>query len=252
MRLIALIENQVIGYLAPDPHGHPRFTYTPDWQHSKSAIPLSLNLPLSKEDHRTEAVSAVLWGLLPDNEATLQRWASRFQVSPRNPLALLSHVGEDCAGAVQFVTEARLEDVLSGASDSIEPLTDGELEARLHRLRQDIGAARRAKSMTSGSSAWPARRPRSRCCTTGSSGQSRPDASRPRISSNHRAANTTGSSRTSCSACAWRAASACRPPPPRRCASAMKPPFASNVTTASPATAGCCAYTRKTSDKRWE
>ncbi|KQR08139.1 MULTISPECIES: type II toxin-antitoxin system HipA family toxin [Xanthomonas] len=142
MRLIALIENQVIGYLAPDPHGHPRFTYTPDWQHSKSAIPLSLNLPLSKEDHRTEAVSAVLWGLLPDNEATLQRWASRFQVSPRNPLALLSHVGEDCAGAVQFVTESRLEDVLSGASDSIEPLTDGELEARLHRLRQDIGAAR--------------------------------------------------------------------------------------------------------------
>ncbi len=84
----------------------------------------------------------MLWGLLPDNEATLQRWASRFQVSPRNPLALLSHVGEDCAGAVQFVTEARLEDVLSGASDGIEPLTDGELEARLRRLRQDIGAAR--------------------------------------------------------------------------------------------------------------
>ncbi|QBG89822.1 type II toxin-antitoxin system HipA family toxin [Xanthomonas oryzae] len=142
MRLVALIENQVIGHLAPDQHGHPRFTYAPDWQHSKNAIPLSLNLPLSKEHHPTEAVSAVLWGLLPDNEATLQRWASRFQVSPRNPLALLSHVGEDCAGAVQFVTEARLEDVLSGASDGIEPLTDGELEARLRRLRQDIGAAR--------------------------------------------------------------------------------------------------------------
>lgn len=142
MRLVALIENQTIGHLASDPHGHPRFTYAPDWQHSKSAIPLSLNLPLSREHHPTEAVSAVLWGLLPDNEATLQRWASRFQVSPRNPLALLSHVGEDCAGAVQFVTEARLEDVLSGASDGIEPLTDGELEARLRRLRQDIGAAR--------------------------------------------------------------------------------------------------------------
>ncbi|MCC4601781.1 serine/threonine protein kinase [Xanthomonas melonis] len=142
MRLVALIENQVIGHLASGPHGHPRFTYAPDWQQSKSAIPLSLNLPLSKEHHPTEAVSAVLWGLLPDNEATLQRWASRFQVSPRNPLALLSHVGEDCAGAVQFVTEARLEDVLSGASDGIEPLTDDELEARLRRLRQDVGAAR--------------------------------------------------------------------------------------------------------------
>lgn len=142
MKLIALMGTQVVGQLDADTNGCARFTYDPAWRESMQAIPLSLNLPLSREDHPTDAVNAVLWGLLPDNETTLQRWASRFQVSPRNPLALLSHVGEDCAGAVQFVTPARLEDVMSGANDSIEPLTEGELEMRLRRLRQDVGAAR--------------------------------------------------------------------------------------------------------------
>ncbi|NIJ82086.1 type II toxin-antitoxin system HipA family toxin [Xanthomonas cannabis] len=142
MRLLTLIGDQVVGHLSSDAHGRPLFAYTRDWQQSKNALPLSLNLPLSREDHPTAAVGAVLWGLLPDNETTLQSWASRFQVSPRNPLALLSHVGEDCAGAVQFITEDRLEDVLSGASDSIEVLTDAELETRLRRLRRDVGAAR--------------------------------------------------------------------------------------------------------------
>jgi serine/threonine-protein kinase HipA len=84
----------------------------------------------------------VLWGLLPDNENLLQRWGSRFHVSPRNPVALLSHVGEDCAGAVQFVSDDRLEDVLSGRDDQIEALDNEELATRLQRLRQDNGIAR--------------------------------------------------------------------------------------------------------------
>ena len=55
------------------------------------------------------SVEAFLWGLLPDNEHVLARWATKFQVSARNVFALISHVGEDCAGAVQFVTPERLE-----------------------------------------------------------------------------------------------------------------------------------------------
>ena len=51
----------------------------------------------------------ILWGLLPDNERVLDRWAKKFQVSARNVFALISHVGEDCAGAVQFVTPDRLQ-----------------------------------------------------------------------------------------------------------------------------------------------
>lgn len=40
-------------------------------------------------------------GLLPDSGKVLRERAQRYQVSPRNIFGLISHVGEDCAGAVQ-------------------------------------------------------------------------------------------------------------------------------------------------------
>jgi serine/threonine-protein kinase HipA len=87
-----------------------------------------------------------LWGLLPDNARTLDVWGRRFQVSPRNPIALLAHVGEDCAGAVQFVTDARLEVVLDTASaaPSVEWLSGKELEERIRDVVRDGSAARTA------------------------------------------------------------------------------------------------------------
>ena len=44
-----------------------------------------------------------LWGLLPDNELVLQRWAMRFGVSPSDCFGLLGGIGDDCAGAIRFV-----------------------------------------------------------------------------------------------------------------------------------------------------
>jgi len=61
------------------------------------------NLPLSGDtleamrEHSHAGVDPFLWGLLPDNEQVLQRWASRYQVSARNAFRLIEHVGEDCA-----------------------------------------------------------------------------------------------------------------------------------------------------------
>ena len=130
MSLHVLMSGQPIGELQSNRHGQPELVYRTDWREATGASPLSLSLPLARSTHPTDVVSAVLWGLLPDNENTLQRWGSRFHVSPRNPVALLAHVGEDCAGAVQFVTEERLQTVLSGESDGIELLTDHEAAKR--------------------------------------------------------------------------------------------------------------------------
>ena len=52
-------------------------------------------------------------GLLPDNDRVLQNWGKRFQVSPKNVFRLISHVGEDCAGTVQFVSPERLETLIA-------------------------------------------------------------------------------------------------------------------------------------------
>jgi serine/threonine-protein kinase HipA len=97
--LLVLINGRLAGRATADGRGRLGFTYDDDWQNRRDAIPLSLSLPLANTHHDSDTVAAVLWGFLPDNEHILQRWASQFHASPRNPLALLGHVGEDCAGA---------------------------------------------------------------------------------------------------------------------------------------------------------
>jgi serine/threonine-protein kinase HipA len=97
--------------------------------------PLSLSMPLGAKKHGRAVVEAFLWNLLPDNELVLARWAAKFQVSPRNVFALLSHVGEDCAGAVQFVTPERLDAIRSDKDDKVEWLDEAEIAKRLKTLR---------------------------------------------------------------------------------------------------------------------
>ena len=86
-----------------------------------------------------------LWGLLPDNDRVLENWGKRFQVSPRNPFRLIANVGEDCAGAVQFVRPDRLAKLRRepGARE-IAWLTEDEIAERLRVLRADHSAWRAA------------------------------------------------------------------------------------------------------------
>ncbi|WP_198034798.1 hypothetical protein [Bradyrhizobium sp. WSM1417] len=60
----------------------------------------------------------------------------------RNVFALISHVGEDCAGAVQFVTTDGLEALRSGAEDKVEWLDETATAQRLQILREDHAAWR--------------------------------------------------------------------------------------------------------------
>lgn len=123
--------------------GRLAFTYSDEWRAAEGSYPLSTAMPLVSRDHGHKEVTAFLWGLLPDNEQVLQRWARRFQVSPRNPFALLAHVGEDCAGAVQFVTENRISDFLNETGDNaVEWLSEKDIGRRLSALKQDAGAGR--------------------------------------------------------------------------------------------------------------
>ena len=91
---------------------------------SAESYPLSLSMPLAAKEHGPAAIEAFLWGLLPDNEFVLDRWARKFQVSARNVFALISHVGEDCAGAVQFVLPDRVAAIKNGEQDKTEWLTE--------------------------------------------------------------------------------------------------------------------------------
>ncbi|WP_312491635.1 HipA N-terminal domain-containing protein [Brevundimonas sp.] len=116
--------------------------YDPAWRADPAAYPVSLSMPLASLDHSHAAITAFVWGLLPDNEQVLDRWARQFHVSARNPFALIGAVGEDCAGAVQFVTPERADALMQGGEDDIQWLDDDQIEDRLRTLRQDQAAWR--------------------------------------------------------------------------------------------------------------
>lgn len=114
--------------------------YDDSWRFGTNGFPMSLSLPLARKTHPDDAIRSFLQGLLPDNTGVMDAWGKRFQVSPRNPFDLIKHVGEDCAGALQFIRPERLEPILSGQLDSLTPLTDKSLAERLEAVRAQSAA----------------------------------------------------------------------------------------------------------------
>jgi serine/threonine-protein kinase HipA len=100
-------------------------------------------MPLMAVEHSHQSIDAFLRGLLPDSDLVLEQWAKRFQVSARNPLKLLEHVGEDCAGAIQFVSAEREGALLGSASEPrVTWLNEEDLAARISLLIEHHGSAR--------------------------------------------------------------------------------------------------------------
>ena len=117
--------------------GRLRFRYHDAYRDAEDPTPLSVNLPVQIAEHGHEPVSAFLWGLLPDNDRVLRRWARTYQVSAANPSSLLSSpVGSDCAGALQFIAPEEVDEVLA-AEGHIDWLTEAELAGRLRELSRD-------------------------------------------------------------------------------------------------------------------
>ncbi len=141
--LYVLLENKIAAVIERDQKkGSLHLTYSSDWRTDNDAYPLSVSMPLSVAQHEHKKVEPFLWGLLPDNANILEQWAKKFKVSASNAFALLSHVGEDCAGAAQFVRSERLNEVLSGKADAKQHLTDAAIASRLRNVRLDYASAR--------------------------------------------------------------------------------------------------------------
>ena len=143
--LIVLLAGNDIGRVTQDQRGKLKFTYDEGWRNARAAYPLSLSMPLAASEHDHPAIDAFIWGLLPDNENVLSKWAQRFQVSARNAFALISNVGEDCAGAVQFVRLDRVEDVRDDTQDAVEWISESDIAQRLSALRADHAAWRKPR-----------------------------------------------------------------------------------------------------------
>jgi serine/threonine-protein kinase HipA len=141
-QLIALLDGREVGTVHYK-DSRLSFAYSDTWRNDPNAYPLSLSMPLGSATHGHARIEAFLWGLLPDNDRVLQNWGKRFQVSPKNVFRLISHVGEDCAGAVQFVSPERFETLIAEpAAREIQWLTEEDVAERLRTLRADHSAWR--------------------------------------------------------------------------------------------------------------
>jgi serine/threonine-protein kinase HipA len=140
--LTVLLAERRCGRVTMDRSGRLAFAYDDLYRAAPDAIELSLSMPLSAGHHGHDRIEPFLRGLLPDSDVTLAGWGRRFHVSPRNPFALLSHVGEDCAGAVQLLTEERLRALDARRGPDIEWLDEPRIAERLRQLRVDPSASR--------------------------------------------------------------------------------------------------------------
>jgi serine/threonine-protein kinase HipA len=135
--LIAILQETVAGTVTRLHGGRLRFDYDDDYRKMSGATPLSVSMPLQVRSHPDHVISPWLWGLLPDNEAVLARWARHFQASASSAFSMLSTpIGHDVAGAVRFAVPEELDEVMARPG-TITWLTEDDVAQRLRELRED-------------------------------------------------------------------------------------------------------------------
>lgn len=137
-RLAVILSGRVVAQVERTRAGVLRLTYEADAR-GTADTPVSLSLPPTVGTFAGEVVAGFLWGLLPDNDRALRAIASRYSADSRDPLSLLSAIGKDCAGAVQFCLPDEVEAAV-GRDEVLLPLSEAEIEMRLAELRTDEDA----------------------------------------------------------------------------------------------------------------
>jgi serine/threonine-protein kinase HipA len=137
--LSVLLEGRQIAELVRTRAGVLRLTYDTSARRIAST-PLSLSLPPDIASHAGAAVERFLAGLLPENDAALRAIGRRYHVDTTDKLDVLSAVGKDCAGAVQFCTEEEVEATLH-REGSLEECSITDIEMRLDEMDTDENAS---------------------------------------------------------------------------------------------------------------
>ncbi|MCS5717387.1 HipA domain-containing protein [Herbiconiux sp. CPCC 205763] len=97
------MDGRMCGTVSQSSAGDLGFDYDEGYRADSAATPLSLSMPLSRPHHRNASIRPFLAGLLPDNDDALAAIGREYDESPKNPFALIRHMGADVAGAIQIV-----------------------------------------------------------------------------------------------------------------------------------------------------
>jgi serine/threonine-protein kinase HipA len=103
--LNVFLNGRLVGVLRRESTGAVDFRYDPDWLTWDDAFAVSLSMPLREDRYIGAPVINVFDNLLPDSEAIRKRVAERVGADGTDAYSLLTALGHDCVGALQFLLE---------------------------------------------------------------------------------------------------------------------------------------------------
>ncbi|NEG69732.1 type II toxin-antitoxin system HipA family toxin [Bifidobacterium choloepi] len=124
--LHVFLSGEHVGVLSENAGGRHELEYD-----DGSGPALSVALPRGNRHWSGLPVEAYIDGILPDDPAVRAHIGAMHAVNPRNPFALLTAVGLDCAGAVQFLPEDRLGEL--DRPELLQPIDEQQIAERLSR-----------------------------------------------------------------------------------------------------------------------
>ncbi|MHC8510348.1 MAG: type II toxin-antitoxin system HipA family toxin [Rhodospirillales bacterium] len=128
------LNQQFVGMLTKQPGGGAGFQYSAEWLAHETRTPISLSLPLRNEAYEGARVAAFFENLLPDSDEIRKRAAARAGAKGADAHSLLSAIGRDCVGALQFIPEDDEADPAAWAVEG-EPVSGRKIEQLLLSLR---------------------------------------------------------------------------------------------------------------------
>jgi serine/threonine-protein kinase HipA len=130
--LAVYLNSRLVGQLRKAASGAVDFQYDDSWLSWESTFPVSLSLPLREDRYIGAPVIAVFDNLLPDNPDIRRKLAERTHAEGADAFSLLSAIGRDCVGALQFLPEG-IEPGPAGAIDA-RPVDSNEIATLLGEL----------------------------------------------------------------------------------------------------------------------
>ncbi|MDF0534679.1 type II toxin-antitoxin system HipA family toxin [Shewanella sp. A32] len=124
----------MVGVLSKLTNGAHHFKYDTQWLATAGTRPISMAMPLRRQEYQGDEVYNFFDNLLPDNSEIRQRIVARYQTNSNQPFDLLTAIGMDCIGAIQLMPHGVQPDTRQPMQ--YKPLTDTSLQAVLTGYQQ--------------------------------------------------------------------------------------------------------------------
>jgi serine/threonine-protein kinase HipA len=127
------LHGRLAGKLSQEKSGILSFVYDEGYANDKKEMPLSVSMPLLHDIYLDSIARPFFSGLLPD-DIVRTRLAEYLGISEKNPFALLTEIGGECAGAVALYQTG--EKPPSGVAVAPEILDEKKLRDILELLKR--------------------------------------------------------------------------------------------------------------------